>query len=33
MKEDYYIIRKNNIGGLITLVLKNISKLNQFKIG
>lgn len=30
MKEDYYIIRKNNIGGLITLVLKNISKLNQF---
>jgi glycosyltransferase len=33
MKEDYYIIRKNNIGGLKTLFFKNISKLKQFKIG
>jgi glycosyltransferase len=28
--EDYKIIRKNRIGGLGTLIIKNFSKLNQF---
>lgn len=28
--EDYLILRKNNVGGIISLILKNISKLNQF---
>jgi len=30
MKEDYRAIRKNNIGGVGTLVLKNVSKIRQF---
>lgn len=30
MIEDYKIIKKNNIGGLHTLVFKNLRKLNQF---
>ena len=29
-KEDYRAIRSNNIGGFITLVLKNTSKIKQF---
>ena len=29
-KEDYRIIRSNNIGGFITLILKNTSKIKQF---
>tara|TARA_B100000989_G_scaffold45826_1_gene29411 strand:- start:14306 stop:15022 length:717 start_codon:yes stop_codon:yes gene_type:complete len=28
--EDYLIIKKNNIGGILTLIKKNFSKLNQF---
>ena len=28
--EDYLIIKKNKVGGLYTLILKNFSKLNQF---
>jgi len=28
--EDYRAIRSNNIGGILTLIRKNISKLNQF---
>jgi len=31
-KEDYRAIRSNNIGGIITLLLKNASKINQFLI-
>lgn len=31
-KEDYSAIRSNNIGGIITLLLKNISKIKQFLI-
>tara|TARA_B110000046_G_C12943995_1_gene377085 strand:+ start:334 stop:1110 length:777 start_codon:yes stop_codon:yes gene_type:complete len=30
--EDYHAIRSNNIGGVITLLLKNISKIKQFLI-
>jgi glycosyltransferase len=30
MKEDYKIIKKNRQGGLVTLILKNISKIYQF---
>lgn len=30
MKEDYRAIRHNNVGGLGTLVLKNVSKIRQF---
>ena len=29
-KEDYHAIRSNNIGGIITLLLKNTSKIKQF---
>ncbi len=29
-KEDYYVIRKNKIGGFGTLILKNIRKFKQF---
>lgn len=29
MKEDYKVIRENNIGKINTLILKNISKINQ----
>ena len=29
-KEDYRAIRSNNIGGILTLLLKNISKIKQF---
>lgn len=29
-KEDYHIIRRNRIGGIVTLFLKNFGKLNQF---
>ncbi|MGC3977163.1 MAG: glycosyltransferase family 2 protein [Paludibacteraceae bacterium] len=29
--EDYYIIKKNKIGGGFTLMMKNISKIYQFK--
>ena len=29
-KEDYRAIRSNNIGGIITLLLKNTSKIKQF---
>tara|TARA_Y200000002_G_scaffold223358_1_gene184490 strand:- start:4426 stop:5175 length:750 start_codon:yes stop_codon:yes gene_type:complete len=29
-KEDYRIIKKNNVGGLLTLFLKNFYKLSQF---
>ncbi|MCX7986797.1 MAG: glycosyltransferase [Bacteroidales bacterium] len=29
MKEDYLIIKKHNIGGICTLLLKNITKLSQ----
>lgn len=31
-KEDYQAIRSNNIGGIITLLLKNTSKIKQFLI-
>lgn len=31
-KEDYRAIRSNNIGGVITLILKNTSKIKQFLI-
>ena len=31
IKEDYYVIRQNKIGGLSTLVWKNLSKIRQFK--
>jgi glycosyltransferase len=31
-KEDYRAIRSNNIGGIITLLLKNTSKIKQFLI-
>lgn len=31
IKEDWYAIRKNEIGGLSTLLLKKVSKLSQFK--
>lgn len=30
MKEDYRSIRRNNIGGLLTLAAKNLSKAHQF---
>ncbi len=30
MKEDYQIIKKNDLGGLRTLFLKNVSKIRQF---
>ena len=30
IKEDYIIIKNNNIGGFITLILKNTSKIKQF---
>ncbi len=30
MKEDYRIIKKNNLKGLSTLILKNFQKINQF---
>lgn len=30
MKEDYQAIKNNRIGGLVTLLVKNISKINQF---
>jgi glycosyltransferase len=30
MMEDLRIIKKHKIGGYITLLLKNLSKLNQF---
>jgi glycosyltransferase len=29
-KEDYWVIRKNKIGGIFTLILKNTSKIKQF---
>jgi glycosyltransferase len=29
-KEDYDIIRKHNLGGALTLLIKNVSKLKQF---
>lgn len=29
-KEDYKIIKRNKVGGLITLLSKNLSKINQF---
>lgn len=29
-REDFRALRKNNVGGLITLFIKNISKLIQF---
>lgn len=32
-KEDYKIIRQNKIGNIWTLILKNISKINQFVFG
>ncbi len=32
MTEDYKIIKENNLGGLITLVLKNLQKINQIRI-
>tara|TARA_B100000963_G_C22630603_1_gene674752 strand:+ start:195 stop:962 length:768 start_codon:yes stop_codon:yes gene_type:complete len=32
MIEDYKIIKKNEIGGLITLIFKNLQKINQIKI-
>lgn len=28
--EDYRALRKNNVGGLYTIALKNVSKINQF---
>jgi glycosyltransferase involved in cell wall biosynthesis len=31
-REDYHAIRSNNIGGVITLLLKNTSKIKQFLI-
>lgn len=30
MKEDYYALRRNKVGGGLTLVAKNLSKLGQF---
>lgn len=30
MKEDLYVIKKNRIGNIKTLIMKNFSKLNQF---
>ena len=30
MSEDYLIIARNNIGGIMTLILKNIRKIGQF---
>jgi glycosyltransferase involved in cell wall biosynthesis len=30
IKEDYLAIRRRNVGGFLTLFLKNISKINQF---
>ncbi len=30
MREDYRAIRRNNVGGLATLAMKNVSKLGQF---
>ena len=30
MKEDYEIIKKNNLKGLFTLILKNLQKIGQF---
>ena len=30
MKEDYRAIRKNNVGGVVTLVFKSLSKIRQF---
>ncbi|WP_375256325.1 glycosyltransferase family 2 protein [Yoonia sp.] len=32
-REDYRAIRRNNIGGITTLVAKNVSKLGQFRAG
>tara|TARA_Y100001933_G_C18897313_1_gene520968 strand:+ start:70 stop:216 length:147 start_codon:yes stop_codon:yes gene_type:complete len=29
-KEDYIIIKKNNVGNFITLVRKNLLKINQY---
>lgn len=29
-KEDYIILRKNNVGGILALIFKNIRKINQF---
>jgi glycosyltransferase involved in cell wall biosynthesis len=29
-REDYLIMKRNKIGGLLTLIMKNISKLSQF---
>ena len=29
-KEDYRAVRKNNVGGFSIIVLKNISKIEQF---
>ena len=31
MTEDYKIIKENNLGGLITLVLKNLQKLTKLE--
>lgn len=33
MIEDYKIIRKNKLGGFTTLILKNLQKIKQFRIG
>ena len=32
-REDYRAIRRNHIGGIATLVSKNVSKLGQFRAG
>ena len=33
MKEDYLVIKDRNIGGLSTLLLKNITKIPQLVLG
>jgi glycosyltransferase len=29
-REDYAALRRNNVGGLVTLARKNLSKIGQF---
>ncbi len=33
MKEDYQALRRNRVGGIVTLMIKNFSKIGQFGLG